>query len=68
MHEAVLKDVLPDRAYAFGLRGQRHELTLHVCGEAGILFGRNIHGAQRSVGAHPHGIVAENIDVRAHPL
>ena len=52
-------------ADAFGLGGQRHVLRLHVGGEAGVLFGGDVGGAQLAVGAHAHRIGAENIDAGA---
>ena len=44
MHEAVLKNILGDDRSAFRLRGQRHELRLHVGREAGIFFGDDVRG------------------------
>ena len=44
VHEAVLENVFGDDRGAFGLRRQRHELRLHVGGEAGILLGGHVGG------------------------
>ena len=51
MHEAILEDVFRDQADAFGLRGEGHVLGLHVGGEAGILLGGDVGGAELAVGA-----------------
>src|SRR6202040_1289183 len=44
VHKAVLKNIFDDDGSAFGLRSSRHELRLHVGGEAGIFFGGEIAG------------------------
>ncbi len=51
MHEAVLEDVFGDGGGAFGLGGERHELGLHVGGEAGVLFGGDVGGLERAAAA-----------------
>ena len=51
MHEAVLKDVFGDDGCAFGLCGERHELGLHVGGEAGVLFRGDVGGLELAAGA-----------------
>ena len=50
VHEAVLEDLLGDQRDALGLRHQGHVLRLQVGGEAGILLGGHVHGAQRAGG------------------
>src|ERR1700686_254165 len=49
MHEAVLKNVFFDDRRAFGLRGERHVLRLHVSGEAGIFFSVHVGGVKRLI-------------------
>ncbi len=39
MHEAVFEDVFGHEADAIGLCRKGHVLSLHVGGEAGVLFG-----------------------------
>jgi hypothetical protein len=41
---------------AFGLRGQRHELRLHVGGEAGEFFRGHVGGSERIVAHDADGI------------
>ena len=65
MHKAVFEDVFLHQADALGLRGQRHILRLHVGREAGILFGRNVDGAQRAIAAHAESVRAECFDARS---
>ena len=54
VHEAVLENIFGDDRSAFGLRGQRHELRLHVGGESGKFFGGHVGGGE--------GIVAHDAD------
>ena len=56
VHEAVLKNIFGDDRRAFGLRGQRHVLRLHVGGEAGILFGGHVGGVEGIVAHHADGV------------
>ena len=65
VHEAVLEDVFCYLADAFGLRGKRHVLRLHVGGKARIFFGGDVGGAQFAIAAHANRIGAENVDARA---
>ena len=44
VHEAVLENGFSDHAGAFGHTVQRHELRLHVGGEAGMRHGVNVDG------------------------
>ena len=44
VQETIFKNSFVDDGSAFGLRGQRHILRLHVGGEAGILFGGDVGG------------------------
>ena len=44
VHEAVFEDGLADHALALRHRHQRHELGLHIGGEARIGIGLDVHG------------------------
>ena len=56
MHETVLENILSDNAGAFGLRGQRHELRLHVGGKTGIFFGDHVGGSEWIVSHDANGV------------
>ena len=56
VHEAVLENIFGDDRRAFGLRGQRHELGLHVGGKSGKFFGGHIRGGEGIVAHHAHGV------------
>ena len=49
---AIFENGFADVRYAFGLCGERHELRLHVRGEAGIFLGGDVGGDELLRGAH----------------
>ena len=65
MHEAVLEDALGDDARAAADAHERHDLGLHVRGEAGVGPGGQVDAAQGAVHAGPQG-VAVALDDHAH--
>src|SRR5208283_787954 len=59
VHEAVLEDVFGDGGCAVGLRGEGHELGLHVGGEAGELLGGDVGGLERAAAADADVFLAD---------
>ena len=62
---AVLEDRFADVRYAVRLRGERHELRLHVGGEAGIFLGGHVGGDQLFRGAHAQARLSLAADFHA---
>ena len=56
VHEAVFEDIFRDDRRAFGLRGQRHELRLHVGRKARVLFGVDIGGFEWTITLHADAV------------
>src|ERR1700722_5824131 len=52
MQVTILEDRLADARNAFCLRGESHELSLHIRSETGIFFGGNVSGFKFFWAAH----------------
>ena len=65
MQIAIFEDGFADVRHALGLRGKRHELRLHVCGEAGIFLGSDVGGHQLFRGFDAQGARAFAANVHA---